>query len=513
MGLAESKLKKIQVKSGSALSAHPDFLHYQTQNTRSTLFVQKLEQFIYRHRNKLVLVHVAMFLFFLALIGIPVFLPQPAEDSSIFTNFTLFAQFLIWGIWFPLVFASVIFSGRSWCGILCPMGAASEWATRFGLQRKIPGWLKWDGTPILSFILVTILAQTVDARDQALAMAEIFGGTLLLALLIGFFYGKNKKRAWCRHVCPIGLLLGVFSRLGIVQFAKKLMYTLPNKVDQYTEKGICPTMIAINSKQESRHCIQCFRCVKPQSAGGLYVRVRRLGDEIIHIREHSPTLSEVVFIFLATGVSLGGFLWLILPQYQTIRQAIGEWFIRHEWFWIGESGPSWLMSVHPELRQVYNWLDFFTIVGFMVVCMLVVSLILSLCTLLSSYLVARFSCDHSQSLKIRFTELAYQFAPVAMCSIILGLGEGLFTGFHHLGVSAFIISAIKGSLLCASMLWSIYLGERLIARQGVAGIYRYIALLPAAMGSLIMGIVWSPAILGFNFSLLEQYRQNLVVLG
>ncbi|HEX2549239.1 MAG TPA: 4Fe-4S binding protein, partial [Gammaproteobacteria bacterium] len=309
MSLANAKLQKIPV--------------YLKKNNRplprNHPLMVAIEKFFYRHKEKLLFMHIAMFAGFILLTVLPVFLSTPDESSTIFNNFTLLSQFLIWGIWFPLVFASVIFSGRSWCGILCPMGAASEWANKIGFQRSIPGWLKWEGTPIISFLIVTILGQTIDVRDQADAILELFGGTLILALLIGFFYGK-KKRAWCRHVCPIGLLLGVFSRIGAVQFAPKDPH--PGG-DLYTEKGICPTMISINRKQESRHCIQCFRCVKPTSPGGLFVRLRKFGEEIIRIREHNPNFAEVMFIFLGTGIALGGFLWLILPEYQTLRQIIG----------------------------------------------------------------------------------------------------------------------------------------------------------------------------------------------
>src|SRR3990167_3469089 len=224
MQTAREKLTRIAVKvNGKACNQPP-------QNKLAAV----IERFFYRHQNKLVLVHAAMFCLFLGLILIPLLTPPPPESANIFSNFTLFAQFLLWGVWFPLVFASVLLTGRSWCGLFCPMGAASEWTTRIGMGFKIPGWLKWEGTPIFSFLVVTILGQTVDVRDQATAIAEVFGGMLVLALLIGFFYGKQTKRAWCRHVCPIGLLLGIFSRLGAVQFAPKLPRA---GGDQYTEKG------------------------------------------------------------------------------------------------------------------------------------------------------------------------------------------------------------------------------------------------------------------------------------
>lgn len=492
---ANDRLKNIAVK-----------LEHLPRSGQSTIMLA-IERFFYQHKRKLVYVHIAMFLFFLICIVAPLLLPAPAENETAFSNFTLFVQFLIWGIWFPLVFVSVIFTGRSWCGILCPMGAASEWTTRFGMHFKIPSWLKWEGTPIFSFLFITILGQTIDVRDEASAIAELFGGTLLFALIIGFLYGKSKKRAWCRHVCPIGLLLGVFSRLSIIQFTNKLLY--PGKSDAYTENGICPTMIDITHKQESRHCIQCFRCVKPTSPGGLYLKLRSPGDEIRHIRTHSPKLSEVLFIFLSTGVALGGFLWLILPSYQAIRQFIGAWFINHGFYFIGNSGPQWLMSVHPAERQAYNWLDFITIVGFMLTCMLLSTLLLSLCTFLSAFIANIYQPNMRMSK--RFIELGYQFSPVAVISIIIGLGDVLF-GVLSLNIPAYFLSAIKIILLASSIVWSIYLGRALLIQQNIRGHAVWFALIPGIIGSMLIAFCWWPAIFGIHFSILESYRQHLIAL-
>lgn len=222
----------------------------------SNKYATAIEQFFVRYREQLVWVHIAMFVGFLILLFLPVFLSEPAENATPLSHFTVTANYLIWAIWFPLVFLSVIFTGRSWCGLLCPMGAASEWANKKGLQWAIPAWVRWDGTPIVSFLMITILGQTVGVRDHPEAIAEVFGMTLLAAILLGFFYGRN-KRAWCRHMCPIGLLLGVFSRLGAIQFWPKRKR---DGGDTYTERGICPTMIDINRKEESRHCIEFPLC-------------------------------------------------------------------------------------------------------------------------------------------------------------------------------------------------------------------------------------------------------------
>ncbi len=447
-----------------------------------------IKGFFVRHRNRLVWVHVTMFLFFLTVILLPLLLGDPPEDATPLTHFTIFANYAMWGLWFPLVLLSVIFTGRSWCGLLCPMGAAAEWANKVGLQRPIPGWMRWEGAPIVSFLIITILGQTVGVRDHPEAIAEVFGVTMLAAILIGFIYGRN-KRAWCRHVCPIGLLLGIFSRIGAVQFIAKR--PRPGG-DRYTEKTVCPTMIDISHKEESRHCIECFRCVHPETRGGLRLHLRNPGKEVENIRQHNPNPFEVWFLFLGTGIALGGFLWLVLPQYGRLRQTIGEWFIENGHYWIGESGPWWLMSIHPERREVFNWLDFGTIIGFMLAAMLLLTALLGFTTWLSAWLSGQLQGD--KDLNQRFTELGYQYAPVAMVSLVIGLGATLFQPLGSLDQT--LPGLAKGTLFTAGLLWSLWLGNRILQNQGIAARYRWIPLLPGALGSLAVGAAWWPGIFG-----------------
>lgn len=450
----------------------------------------RLERFFARHRDKLVYVHAAMFVFFLVVIFGPLFLPDPPSNATPFTHLASFAGYALWGLWFPLVFLSVIATGRSWCGLMCPMGAAAEWGNRCGPQWAVPGWLRWEGLPILSFLLVTVLGQTVGVRDHAEAAAGVFGGTMAAAIVVGFLYGR-RRRAWCRHACPIGLLLGVFSRLGAVEFAPARRLA---GGDAYTERGICPTMIDIARKTESRHCIECFRCVNPDARGGLRVRLRTPGAEVENIRDHHANPVEVWFLFLATGIALGGFLWTALPLWQDLRQVVGEWAIEQGWFWIGEAGPAWLMSVHPERREVFVWLDFILIVGFMTAVMAAMTALLAVSTGLAAGLAGRVGGDGG--FERRFTELGYQYAPVAMVSLVVGLGYVLFEPIRALGFGVEGVRLAKGILFGLGLLWSLRLGERILARQGVPAGLRLLPLAPGAVGSLAVGLGWWPAIFG-----------------
>jgi hypothetical protein len=234
--------------------------------------------------------------------------------------------------------------------------------------------------------------------------------------------------------------------------------------------------------------------VFPKARGGLKMLFRRPGQEVARIREHNPNAAEIWFLFLATGVSLGGFLWLVLPQYQTLRQMVGVWAIEHGWYWIGTPGPGWLMSVHPEAREVFTWLDFFMITGFMLACAGALTAVLAICTSMSARLAGRLGADGNR--RQRFIELAYQYMPVAMVSLVIGLGGELFQSLQLAGLSPQTVAAIKALLFAGSLAWSIGLGHRLAGVQGLRGARRVAVLTPCVLGSLMIGLAWWPAIFG-----------------
>ena len=465
--------------------------HFPTAATRIAMpqMTRSAESFFVRHRHRLPWIHAAMFVAFVLLLLVPPFMPLPAEQDGALDSYRLFANTVLWGVWFPLVLLSVVVTGRSWCGLFCPMGAASEWANARGLKRVIPAWVKWPGTPIVSFIVVTIWAQTIGARDHVESSAILFGGVMLMAIVIGFVFGRS-KRAWCRHMCPIGLLLGVYARLGAVDFRPKRPEA---GGDRWTEATACPTMIDLKHKTESRHCIECFRCVNPRAKGGLTLALRHPGAEIEEIGRRNASLSEVMFLFLGAGVALGGFLWLVLDSYQEYRLWSATTAIRNGILWIGEAGPSWLMAVYPEEREVFRWVDFLTITSYMASVMLLITVALSATTALSAWLSGWLG--GYGSFRRRFVELGYQAAPVAMVSLLLGIGGELFGTLAVFGLSADAVRLLKFALFVGGGLWSLHLGQRILAAQGVPAPRNWLPLLAGSGGALLLGAAWYRAIL------------------
>lgn len=462
--------------------------------TNAARFTRAVEGFFVRWRPYLGYLHFAFFIYFLILMFLPLFTDEAVMGDTPFSNFALFSNYIMWGLWFPLVLLSVVFTGRSWCGLLCPMGAASEWASARGLKRSTPWWLRSEWTPHVSFLIITVLGQTIGVREHPEGLAIVFGTTLGCAILFGFLYGNSAlhhgKRAWCRHTCPIGLLLGLFSRMGIVQFTPKRKVI---NIARYTERGVCPTMININGKDESRHCIECFKCVYPDKpTAGLTLEFRKPGIEIEKIRQHNPNIMEVMFFFIGIGTALGGFLWLFLEQYQVMRQVFGETMLSWGWTWIGEPAPGWLVSAHPQRGEVFNWLDFICIWIYMVGWALGTCVVLSLTTLASAFLAGEAKADGT--LYSRYLELGYQYAPVCLVSLVIGLGSKLFPPFDVFGPNAPDIA--KEVLFSIGFVWSIWLGWKLLAEQGLPPAKRLLPLFPGVLGSVIAGISWWVAIFG-----------------
>ena len=410
--------------------------------------VRKAETFFVANRKNLFYVHIAVVFVFLLLIAAPAFLPAPSESDGLFSNFVLFSKFMVWGLWFPLVFISVIFLGRFWCGTLCPQGALTEYANKKTLNKPVPRLLASGWIPVSSFIAVTIAGQVVGVRDYPLAALELFGITTLAAVLTGFIFARE-RRVWCRYLCPVGPLLSVFSRLGAISFENK---------NAKAKAYLCPTFINTQAKTATSNCIECFKCVEPDNPASLRISLRRPGREVEEIRKRDANPWEVVFIFVATGLSLGAFYWQSSRVFIWHKQSLGGLLMDMGLTdVIGWSGPWWLMVNYPHSGDVFNLLDAVSIVTFMLGMTVIVGAVLFLVTALSSLCLKK-----NDSIFSEVFALGYAYAPVALVSLVIGLGGILFDGMAESGVAS---GFIKQSLFMAGIVWSAHLAFSLAERK------------------------------------------------
>lgn len=103
------------------------------------------------------------------------------------------------------------------------------------------------------------------------------------------------------------------------------------------------------------------------------------------------------------------------------------------------------MSVHPERREVFRWLDFFMITGTMVAVMVLSALVLSAASLASARLARLLGS--TASLLQASVQIGYSQAPVALMALMVGLATELFTPFLRLGMAATQVNDVKVAMI------------------------------------------------------------------
>ena len=415
-----------------------------------------------------------------AMLVLPLFGSAPRfQWQTPWNNAQLFSEWLLWGVWYPATLLSVLVLGRFWCGVLCPLGAVSEWVGRVGAQFNPPRWVKHPIAPAFSFLIVTIWAQTLDVRDDLHAALLLFTIIFVLATACGLlFAGKSgtNRRIWCRHLCPIGSVLGVFSRLGITSLEPKNAHRA-SATEGYRDHGLCPTSIDLRSKQSARHCIKCARCIKPHSRGGLSIAIRPPAEEIIHIERRSPCASELAFIWFAPGLAISGFVWSSSSLYMLFRQALGEWAMQHQWMMMFQTGPAWLMNQNVSIDQHYMWLDFVSISAFMLGLSVAMATVLAGISALGAL---TFHSPHLPYFHQRVVAFGYQFAPLAMICIVLGLGSTMFATLQH-ALGSWVMD-IEVGLIVVAIAFNVSTATRWLNRQSSSKVHRI-----AAHGLMLAG--------------------------
>jgi len=183
--------------------------------------------------------------------------------------------------------------GRFPCGWFCPFGLLQE------LLYKIPGrkvripkilrYLKYVVLVLTVFVLPALVLNAVGFGDTwfckwicpagtleaglplVAANAGIRGMVGLLfvwkvALLVLFLLWMIVSyRPFCRTICPLGALLGLFNKISFLRL----------KIDQSrcTSCGscsrACPVELDVPTQANSPECIRCLKCVKACQVGCL----------------------------------------------------------------------------------------------------------------------------------------------------------------------------------------------------------------------------------------------------
>ena len=462
---------------------HTIVFHRQPPSHQRRLAVlARIGDWLATHRRAILGVQWVVVACYLLLVALPAFLPLPAGDAHLFGSalwherVVLLAQYLFWGVWWPFVILSIMLMGRVWCGVLCPEGALSEWASRHGRGGAIPKWLRWGGWPFVAFVLTTVYGQLVSVYDYAQAALLILGGSTVAAMLVGYFYGQG-KRVWCRYLCPVSGVFSLLARIAPLHF--RIDRAAWDAYPQRSAAVDCAPLLDVKHMKGAGQCHACGRCSGHRDA--VTLAARSPNAEILGAQGEAPrTHDAVLLLFGMLGVAIGAFQWTVSPWFVRGKQAAAEWLVARDIFWpLGDSPAWWLLTRYPEAGDVFTWLDGAAILAWICIYSIVLGGL--------AWLAVRTA---AQLAGIDWRRLALGLLPLAGIGLFLGLSMMSATHLRAEGIALDWLTPLRAALLAVALGWSAWLGWQLVIVGAGATAARAIAMLLWLLPLAAVGASW-----------------------
>ncbi|MGR4973459.1 4Fe-4S binding protein [Pseudomonas sp. LARHCG127] len=442
-------------------------------------WLQRLGDGMRRHGSAIRAMQWAVVLFYAVLLVVPAMLPLPTSQARLLDNLTLLAQFLFWGIWWPFVLLSIVLFGRLWCGVLCPEGALSEWASQYGKGLGVPRGVRWAGWPTLAFCLTTVYGQLISVYDYAQAALLILGGSTVAAVIVGLLFARG-KRVWCRYLCPVSGVFALLARLAPVHFQVDEQRWLDNPPPRRPPPN-CAPLLDIRRLRGAADCHACGRCSGQR--GAVRLIARSSNAEILQATANtlSPWDSRLL-LFGVIGLAMGAFQWTVSPWFIDLKQSLAQWLVNHDWLWaLQDNAPWWLLTHYPQLNDSFSWLD-----GFCIVAYLGLSALLMGTSLLFLMRLAAWLSGHTAN----YQPLALTLTPLGGAGLFLGLSATTVKLLRYEGLLLEWVPPARAALLTAGIAWSLWLGWKRLQASVASPIRRVPAMACLVLASSWVGYGW-----------------------
>ncbi|MGV8898943.1 MAG: 4Fe-4S binding protein [Burkholderiaceae bacterium] len=449
----------------------------------SALALAPLGNWLQRNGRLIRRVQWVVVLFYVFLLVVPALLPLPDESAHIVNNLTIFAQFVFWGIWWPFVLLSMVLVGRVWCGVLCPEGSLTEWASSKGRGHSIPRWMRWGGWPFVAFSMTTLYGQLVSVYQYPKAVLLVLGGSTMAAIVVGYLYGRE-KRVWCKYLCPVN---------GVFELMSKLA-PMHNKVDADAWRKSylsvtpippinCAPLVAMRQMQGASDCHMCGRCSGHRDA--ITLTARAPNHEVVKLGAQLATgWHSVLILFGLLGIALGAFQWTVNPHFLEAKQWIAEWLIERNILWpFAENAPWWVLTNYPVQRDVFSWLDGALVAGYILGMGALMGCALSVIIGLASRLLGPWQ-------RQRFYHLCQALIPLAGCGVFLGLSALTVNLLKNDGIPVSWVGDLRLMLLIGASLWSFWLATGITRQYVASALQRCAALGVFALALALVDINW-----------------------
>jgi hypothetical protein len=307
--------------------------------------------------------------------------------------------------------------------------------------------MTWPGWPTVAFACTTLYGQMISVYQYPRPALLILGGSTLAAATVGYLYGRN-KRVWCRYLCPVSGVFGLFAKLAPLHFrVDQQLWQQSQTAREKLGPVNCAPLVPLRTMRSASGCHMCGRC--SGFRGAIRLARRSPNHEIVHVAgENARPYETVLIVFGLVGLALGAFHWSASPWLVAAKQVVAEALIESGVTWpLTVSAPWWILTNYPERNDVLTLLDGAILVGYVlataVVCGSAVTVPLAL---------AARSLGSWQS--ARFHHLAQTLIPLAGAGVFLGLSALTVSQLHSDGIDLPFEDALRAVMLASATLWS-----------------------------------------------------------
>ncbi len=376
----------------------------------------------------------------------------------------------IWTIWWAGIIFTFVLVGRMWC-YMCPVGALSEWTARLvSATRRFPPSLRNVWLANAMFVLLTWLDVQLGVVRSPVVTGSLFVGVTVLAVVVALFY---ERRTFCRYLCPIGGIIGVYSMFSAIELRAKDCETCRgHKVKECylgSDNGRgCPMFELLPTMDSNNACNFCGECIKTCSQNNITLRLRTFFKDAWASKRLS--LDEASLAIVLVGVSIF---------------VTGD--MLEPWAGWMESAKAMVPADILGIKYEYT-LEVLTksILYFSILLLLIPALMLA-----ASYVSNRLvDIDNRIGLRRTFVTFGYMFIPIGL-SLHLAHNAG-----HLLNESGGIVPAFQRAM---NIYTPFYMGEpqwQLAAMSLIDGTFLY-------------WIQMSIFVIMYFFSILAGYRLSL----
>jgi polyferredoxin len=231
---------------------------------------------------------------------------------------------LTWTLWWAGIIFTFALVGRVWC-VACPFGALNEWSSRLAQpSRRLPAPFRniWWATGL--FVLLTWADEQLGVVRSPRFTAWLVLALAALAVAVGLLF---ERRSFCRYLCPIGGVIGLYAMTAPVAIRAREAAVCRSDPDKGCYRPTshalgCPMFEFPASMDRNTYCTLCAECLRGCGRANLALRVRAFGTDLWTSTRRA--LDEAYLAVVLVGLTLLVTAQM-LPGWSAVAATLGGW--------------------------------------------------------------------------------------------------------------------------------------------------------------------------------------------